>query len=362
MTTDIYNKPFDDGTKIKLEIFREYLKAWLPTFLKGKNIIWKDIFIYDFFAGEGIDSQGNYGSALIIIDELKLYYSSIKENKLNIHLLLNDLDNKKISQLEKIIKQSNPNLPFNLIIKNKDFKFLFNEIYPMMKRFSDNPSLIFIDQYGIKHVNPELFKKIIELKRNDLLFFISSSFIRRFNEVKEFKNYLEISREKFEDSSPFHSHLVVSDYYKSLISDNIEYYIAPFSIQKNSNIYGLIFGSHHTFGIEKFLNICWKINPSTGNANYNIDDEPIANGQLSIFSKDNIPKKLHIFKQTLRKKILNKQICSNKQIYNFTFDFGCLPKHANFVIKELINESKIKNITTFSQKIHTLEEKLITLI
>ena len=59
MAKDIHKKEFDDGTKIKLDIFREYLKEWLPTFTKRKEIIWKDIFIYDFFAGEGGSSKIN---------------------------------------------------------------------------------------------------------------------------------------------------------------------------------------------------------------------------------------------------------------------------------------------------------------
>jgi len=50
MSTDFHNKEFDDGTRIKLEILREYLKQWLPVFLAGEKTYWKKIFIYDFFS------------------------------------------------------------------------------------------------------------------------------------------------------------------------------------------------------------------------------------------------------------------------------------------------------------------------
>lgn len=32
-----FTKPFDEGTKVKLEIFREYFKEWLPVFLSKKK-------------------------------------------------------------------------------------------------------------------------------------------------------------------------------------------------------------------------------------------------------------------------------------------------------------------------------------
>ena len=77
-----------------------------------------------------------------------------------------------------------------------------------------------------------------------------------------------------------------------MIPENKEYFLAPFSIKKDKNIYGLIFGSNHSFGIEKFLNISWKLNENSGDANYNIDEEEIAEGKLSLFPEDNKPKKL----------------------------------------------------------------------
>ena len=50
MSKDLHNIPFDEGTKVKLSILREYIKEWLPVFLSKEEPIWKEINIFDFFA------------------------------------------------------------------------------------------------------------------------------------------------------------------------------------------------------------------------------------------------------------------------------------------------------------------------
>ncbi len=133
---------------------------------------------------------------------------------------MNDIENRKINELKKIIHEIEPNPPYNITCESKDFKVLFDELYVDIKRNKGVPRLMFIDQFGIKYVTKELFLRLTELKRTDLLFFISSSFVRRFNENDEFRKYLEIKRGNFLESHPLHSHRVICDYYKSLLTDN----------------------------------------------------------------------------------------------------------------------------------------------
>lgn len=359
MSKDIHSKPFNDGTLIKLEIFREYLKSWLPTFIKDKKHQWKEMRVIDFFAGEGKDIVNNYGSPLIILDELAVYSDEIYEKSIDLKLLFNEFNSRKLEILKSNVKNF-PNNGFEIIYKNKDFKQLFEEVYPVLKKNENVPRLIFLDQYGIKQITEDVFKRLAALKRTDFIFFISSSFVRRFSELPEFKKYLEVSKQDFIESKPFHSHRVVFNYYKSLLND--DYFLAPFSIKKGTNIYGLIFGSNHTLGIEKFLNICWKINPTTGDANYNIDEERIAEGEVSLFEEFNIPKKLSVFENMLKNLILDQNIITNYQAYKFTLDFGCLPKHCSTILNSLARENKIKKISTLNQKIHKLTKEKIELI
>lgn len=53
---DINNKPFDEGTRLKLDIFRDCFREWFPVFVRNPAI--SRIYIYDMFAGSGKDSTG----------------------------------------------------------------------------------------------------------------------------------------------------------------------------------------------------------------------------------------------------------------------------------------------------------------
>ncbi|NQU52601.1 MAG: three-Cys-motif partner protein TcmP [Bacteroidetes bacterium] len=369
---DIFKKGFDEGTQIKLHILQKYLQEWLPVFLKKKKKFWKDISLYDLFAGEGKDAEGVNGSPLIMMEELMPYCKTISNEKLRLNVLFNEFDKKRYDLLKQNIEEkrlacSNSELCptpkgciLNMVVENQKFKRLFSEWFPKMKQTDQLPRFMFLDQFGIKQITEDIFRQLVSLKRTDFIFFISSSFANRFAEQPEFKAYLNLSRQSFDPAKPHHCHRVVFNYYKQLIPQGTEYYLAPFSIRKGTNIYGLIFGTHNPLGIEKFLNICWNINHNTGDANYDIDNEKINPNEPALFPGYDISNKLQVFKNELKEKIINDEITTNTQAYRFTYDMGCLPKHANEVFRELRNHKTIsRDFRTCTSNVHTLtEEKL----
>jgi three-Cys-motif partner protein len=369
---DIFNKGFDEGTQIKLYILRKYLQKWLPVFISKRDKHWKDIFLYDFFAGEGKDAVGLNGSPLIMVEELMPYCQIISNERLNLNIVLNEYNQKRFASLKQSINNKlsecsrtescpdSQNCILNISIENQEFKKLFSEKFPQIKKTDKLPRFMFLDQFGIKQITEDIFKQLVDLKRTDFIFFISSSFANRFAEQPEFKAYLNLSRQLFDPAKPHHCHRIVFDYYKQLIPHGTEYYLAPFSIKKGSNIYGLIFGTNHLLGIEKFLNICWGINKNTGDANYDIDNEKINLNEPALFPGYDISNKLQVFKTELKDKIVTNEIVTNVEAYRFAFEMGCLPKHTNEVFKELRRHKTISNdFRTVSSNIHSLQpEKL----
>ncbi|MFN7490189.1 MAG: three-Cys-motif partner protein TcmP [Chryseotalea sp.] len=342
MSRDLHRAPFDEGTRAKLSIFKDYLKEWLPVFLAKRDVFWNTINVFDFFAGPGSDINGNKGTPLIIMEQLQPYYDNIINKNLFVNLYFNEFDESKQKELKlKIRNAKSDALPVNIEIESLDFKDAFEKQYAKMKS-KNCVNILFLDQYGVRQINEDIFKRIIELKRTDFLFFVSSSTIKRFSDHPNISQHIKLNAEEIE-RTPFHKiHRLVLEYYKSLIPKDKEYYLGSFSLKKGSGVYGLIFGSGHVLGIEKFLLTSWGIDPERGEANFDIDDDRIIPGQVELFSGEvRKPKKVDNFETELTKKILNNELLNDKDIYLFTISNGFTPKHARKVISKLISDKKI---------------------
>lgn len=371
MPADMHKKTFDEGTLIKLEILRQYLRKWYPVFIKDHKRVWPKLALYDLFAGSGADKDGTPGSPLIILDEIKLYCDEIVKRNMTILVVLNEARKRKAKQLLECCnttlekckqvsgsvyicpKKSYPNCCFKLLHADDDFQDLFQVLQPQFKEFINAPQFIFLDQYGIKHVTKEVFSQIVCLKRTDFLFFISSSFIARFIELPEFAAYIKLTRAHFVENDSLHCHRIICDYYRSLVPDGIEYYIAPFSIKKGKNVYGLIFGSHNLLGLQKFLECAWNTDPNTGEANFNIDnDQIVTTGQLSMFEEENVVKKLDYYQNKIVS-WLQEASHTNIDIYKYSLLHGFLPRHTNEILKEMEKNGILEIISIGSDKRRT---------
>ncbi len=356
---DIHYKPFDESTIVKLELFKLYLREWLPVFIHQKA---KNIEIFDFFAGQGTDSKGTEGSPLIILNEVARYCDEFISSNIKPKLFFNDKTASKINKLNDNIniKLSScarskkfdfcnidtPHItcPFYIEKHTEDFAVLFNRLFPKFVKDHITPRLLFIDQYGIKHVTAAVYNKLINLSKTDFIFFISSMHIRRFGNQPEFLKYLSNHKIDFEGSTSYQTHRIVFDYYKSLIGNDKKYYLGQFSIKRNGNIYGVIFGSGHPLGLKKFLNVAWKIDPYTGETNFDIDRDPIRFGQHSFdFEGDgnnSKVKKLVAYERDLLE--LLKPGKSNVELFLYSIENGISISKTNQILKQLENNEKLR--------------------
>lgn len=365
MANDINKKEFDEATSLKLEIFRECFKEWLPVFIHNQFV--KKTYIYDFFAGSGKDSTGNHGSPLILIDEAKgknqMYCN--KSIPHNVVFAFNEKIKAKSNELEVNVKNfvndclqncGRDYCVYDYHFGNYDFKEAFNR--PNVVEILENKTFgkfILLDQYGFKEVDNEVFKKLISSPKTDFIFFISSSFIKRFKEHPSVKKYIETETLNFDEAKPKECHRIVANYFNSLIPKENEYYLHHFSIKKGTNYYGLIFGTSHTFGIEKFLKVCWNKDKMSGEASFDLNNDYQPG---TLFYTEENTNKIEKFKKELEINILNGKIKSNIQGLKYTLKSGVLTKSFPEKIIELVNKNKISIKGNFNKKIsniHTLK-------
>ncbi len=342
MAKDFHAEPFDAGTIKKLEIFRGYIREWLPIFL-ATNKGYNDVALYDFFAGPGKDARGVKGSPLIIIEEVKGYLKDTTKphaQGVKVSLYFNDDEKDKYLELDKAIKGEEDSSLFSVEVENKDFGDVFERKFPLLSA-PHTANLVILDQSGIKHVTEDVFKRLIDCRATDVLFFTSSAIIKRFAGEQAIIRYFPgISKERIKELEAGQIHRFVCKYYRGLIPDGKEYYLAPFSIKKDANVYGVIFGTNSLRGLKKFLNVCWRVDPKTGEANYPIDGDIAYNG-LTLFKECNAFKKQDDFRQNLIAEIRRGRK-TNNDIYKYCLENGFLPAHVNNILKKLQKEGILK--------------------
>ncbi len=221
---------------------------------------------------------------------------------------------------------------------NQDFAKALGQEQPRMQN-KESANLVFMDQFGVKEVTPEVLKSLAGCIKTDIIFFISSSYIRRFCETPELRTKFPMDSKKISAIEYNFIHRFICDYFREQIQDN-RYYLAPFSIKKNKNIYGLVFGSSSLRGLEKFLKVCWEIDPKTGEANYNIDSDIERDGQLPIWPEDRGIKKIKLFQKELRGYI-EKEEPDNGKVYEYCLLKGFHPPKSKEVLGEMQKEGEL---------------------
>ncbi len=363
MAKDINGSPFDDGTKIKLDIFRRCFREWYPVFVHDPFT--EKLFVFDMFAGSGMDTKGFPGSPLILLDEAKgdgcQYCNTLKysQSGKQVYFVFNEFIKSKYEELtnnvltfqDKCMElRGCTECPIRKGIRtyNKDFKdVLSNEKIGRILQNKKYGKFVLLDQYGIKQVTEEVFSKLVNYPKTDFIFFISSSTINRFKDFEAIQQYFDINKINFDESKPKECHRLIKEYFEGLIPTGKDFYLHSFTIKKGSNYYGLIFGTSHSLGMEKFLKVCWEEDKLSGDSNCNIDNDY---EEGSLFYDETQTQKRVTVKQELRNNILNGTIQDNISGLKFALRCGCQPSIFVEVVNGLKKDGKIEIVGEFNRK------------
>ncbi len=334
---DLHDKPFDQGTIAKLEIFEDYAEAWIPTFvMQGRS----QICIFDFFAGTGYDKAGVAGSPIRILQKIKHHLTHIIDKKVKVHVYFNEYEpdrkpQKKFELLkeacnEYLLKYADLESAIEIHLFNEDCESLFPRL---LKDMNDFPSLVYLDQNGIKFLADQYLMELEKMRETDFLYFVSSSYVWRLGETPEFTSYLGFDLEELKQNPYRFIHRSVINQLRKKLPAGSLLRLYPFSIKKGANIYGIIFGATHPRAVDKFLGISWKKNETNGEADFDIDEDA-KKVQADLWGTKK-PTKVQRFKDTVRVKLLNGEITNNLQLLEFVYAEGQLARHAADVVRDM---------------------------
>lgn len=335
--SDFHDKPFDEHTLVKLQIFELYAQEWLPVFLASPQSRWEEIHIFDFFAGPGLDQRGEMGSPLRILRTIRrcLGLRDASWPKIQIVAHFYDIDASKIEALTSNISSRGLAIKeVTLDVRSLSFESAITENATELWK-KNAAKLLLIDQCGVDQVTREIFRDLVAYPTTDFLFFISSSTLHRFHDHPAIK--LKIER----PADYYHVHRKALEYYRELLPTGSEYYLAPFSIKKERNIYGLIFGSGHPLGMDKFLRVAWNQDRLNGEADYDINRDDISPDEILLPIPEILPRKVWAFEQELARQ-LKGGICRDEgAIIRLCFEHGVTRQHAASVLRRLKSEGVI---------------------
>lgn len=340
MKKAFHDQPFSDSTMVKLEIFRRYVRAWLPVFLTKQKTQYSRVNIFDFFSGPGRDKLGVAGSPLIVQEEIKAYCQVRGHMKADIpvRMVFNDINADKVALLQQALQENRcPKDCCTYEFHAGPFAEALARHLPEMRRPGD-ANLVILDQCGVTEVVPQTVKTIVDCDTTDVLFFISSSFLRRFAAQPEMQSKFAIAPDlpEIEENDTIHRY-ICRHFRDELAGTGIE--LAPFSLKKGPNVYGVIFAASHLSGLERFLSVCWKLDKLTGQADFNIDQEPTWGGQGSLFGEK--PTKVDRFERELVA-FVARTSPDNRALYRFCLEQGFPSHKANEALRSLAEKGKLQ--------------------
>ena len=335
---DLHDKPFDEGTITKLEIFENYAKEWLPTFIMSYPN--QELWIFDYFAGTGYDKKGVEGSPIRLLRQIKNQIGNIFQQNIKVCICFNEYKKNKYALLEESCKQFIDNdadltrlhetKHLSVHYRQNDFAVLFPKT---LSTISKHPSLLYLDQNGMKFLADKYLLDLEKLSTTDFLYYLSSSYFVRFGNTHQFQTNLKIDIERAMQNPYKYIHRSILEQLKERIPENSELRLYPFSIKKGTNVYGIIFGAKNPRAVEKFLTVAWKKNNINGEANFDIDNE-VGKAQLNLFEKKKLTK-IEQFQSNLKKWILSGTIRTNKDAFDYVLEQGHISEHATSVVREM---------------------------
>jgi three-Cys-motif partner protein len=336
---DLHDKPFDESTIAKLEIFEDYVEAWVPTFVMLGQ---ETICVFDFFAGTGYDKNGEAGSPIRILNVLKKFVGIIFQKRTKVKVFLNEykkdkFDSLKTSCSKYLDEHKDVSRAIEITYCNLEFDKCFNEWLPLIEKY---PSLVFLDQNGVKFLSNKYFNALEKTIKTDFLYFVSSSYFVRFGDSAEFKRHFSFDLEEAKKNPYAFIHRSLLKQLRNNLPTNSELKLYPFTLKKGSNLHGIVFGAKSPRAVEKFLNIAWKRNETNGEANFDIDEDRKKN-QLPLFGIKKLTK-IEEFQQRVEDKLKSSVQLTNAELFLFTLDAGHPPKHAADYLKSLKKSNKVE--------------------
>lgn len=344
-------------SEAKITLYKAYLEAYIQI-LGSANTI-KEINIFDVFCGRGIYNNKKKGSPLVAFDVInKLLRDNPQKQKIS--FVVNDNMKPNVNSVRQYI-ESFPEKYCNVEYSNIAAQDMFKELITKFNSQTKHArNLMFIDPYGYKEIKKDMLYNLLINKRTEIILFLPISQMQRFsikaiNSDDSAYSALRIFVESFFSGlHPIKKQTVSAidyiNYVKDALKFDDKFYSSSYSIERdNSNYYALFYIGSNLYGLEKFLQVKWKLDKEYGRG---FEQPKLTPSLFEDEEKESIRNRNYMRLESIIKGALE-QPKNNFELYSIILAHEFLPKHAanifdlwhdkmsNFEVIEIETQKKV---------------------
>ena len=328
-------------SKAKLDFFGNYLEIYLEILLSSDYF--SRINVFDLFCGTGIYEDGRKGSPIIAFNIIQNLKTKLQSTKSKVTLFVNDGESEKIDKVKEIIESQNKH---NICVEfyNKDFEEIKRTVINKLNIDTGSVrNLIFLDPYGYKSIHKNDIESILKNGKTEIVLFLPISHMHRFKNVaiedydnSKYEKLRNFIYEFFPENHPIKNERITVKEFIGHIKESLtffsKYFSASYFIQRDkANFNALFFITPHIYGLEKIIQVKWKLDPQDGSG-YAIKRDLNQYVIGEIYNSD--------FNNNIEN-LIKKGNIDNRELYKYTLLNNRLPTHVNEILKKLQDESKI---------------------
>lgn len=316
-------------TEAKLKFYIDYLEIYLA--ILCRNTFIKKINIYDMFCGQAIYADGKASGAVRAFNKIKEVQESSPNSDTVVTLTLNDSDKKRIKNIREWLDKQNKT--FKIHLHNEDATDLIkNLISGINKQNTGVRNLVFIDPYGYKHIDKKLIESLLKNERTEVILFLPVNQMNRFkgveNPVPPLKNF--INQFNIDPNANIKDIALIKKIEQGF-SFGDRYFSTSYYIKnKQGSHYALFFITAHIYGLEKIVEVKWKLDDQQGSGFNDSTQQDLFLENEKISELEN---NLKDYLETSR---------NNNEIYEWTLKQGFSPKHTAKILTDFAKNKEIE--------------------
>lgn len=336
--------PITDLVPTKHAILRNYLEWWFPTMLQQ----YRQVRVFDGFAGPGEYQRGEVGSPQVVISALQSRHVD-RQQWSHATFFFIDESRRKCQHLRSLLASQVQSASLKYFVLSGNFMKLMKERLDDEERLGRfvPPTFAFLDPFGFSDIPLSIIARIMQLPHNEVLLTFMYEEMNRFltHPGKRIQRHLTelFGTEQWRDIdlAGGREYQLCKLYRSQLQARCNTRFVCMFRMKNRKNItdYFLVFVTHRRESLEKMKDIFWRNDPRDGETFFVLENRQ----QLRLLPPEpNYPLLINYLRHHFR----GMAVCVNEVDEFVLAETSFRTKDGRHVLKHLEQQARISVISS----------------